>query len=510
MNKIFKRYSLIGYEILKKKDLSILDDIKFFVEDQLLANNFFKDKYFYKTYFNLFLNLRFNKLFLFFYGISKGSFYVIPISPMFYDSIEKQFKIKISKNLSIIIYYTLLFERLIVFYLTWVKFIFFIISSKSFDDKSHKKIYLHSVPSETFKFSNKSNNYITFIANHFSNDKDRITFYHSNKSISDFTYDKYNFKYSSFPFRLTKLTSIQKFKIVFSSFYSILNIYFSKNILINLIDPKSYFILKHINNYYKSFDFIFFNNSDYLNRPIHSYGKNIEEKVYFLFYSLSCQMSYSLKNKIAFSPGWKLFDWPNYIVWNKDFNDLFREYIFDKNTKFKITRNNINLIDTGENIDLPKKSISIFNVYNRSLIKNYIYCRPKIYEKFTIENSILFISDIISYCIENKIHCFIKEKRKTNITSIKYLKYLENISTNKYIKIVDTNLSAEKMIKKSIISFSFPFTSTALLAKNLNKESFYYDPSNSVTDNHSCNLNINVIKNKKILYSTLDQFFQKK
>ena len=163
MNRIFKRYSLIGYKILKKKDLSILDKIKFFIEDQLLSNNFFKDKYFYKTYFNLFLNIRFNKLFLFFFGISKGSFYVIPISPMFYYSIEKQFKIKISKNLSIITYYILLFERLIVFYFTWVKFIFFIISSKSFDDKSHKKIYLYSVPPETFKFSNMSNNYITFI-----------------------------------------------------------------------------------------------------------------------------------------------------------------------------------------------------------------------------------------------------------------------------------------------------------------------------------------------------------
>ena len=50
---------------------------------------------------------------------------------------------------------------------------------------------------------------------------------------------------------------------------------------------------------------------------------------------------------------------------------------------------------------------------------------------------------------------YIKEK-KNNITSIEYIEYLENISTNKYIKIVDTNLSAEKMIKKSKISFSFP------------------------------------------------------
>ena len=41
MNRIFKRYSLIGYKILKKKDLSILDKIKFFIEDQLLSNNFF-------------------------------------------------------------------------------------------------------------------------------------------------------------------------------------------------------------------------------------------------------------------------------------------------------------------------------------------------------------------------------------------------------------------------------------------------------------------------------------
>ena len=46
MNRIFRRYSLIGYEILKKKDLSLLDEIKFFVENQLLTNKFYKDKYF--------------------------------------------------------------------------------------------------------------------------------------------------------------------------------------------------------------------------------------------------------------------------------------------------------------------------------------------------------------------------------------------------------------------------------------------------------------------------------
>ena len=160
------------------------------------------------------------------------------------------------------------------------------------------KIYLNSVPSETFKFSSESNNYITFIAKHFSNDTDRITFYHSNKSISTLPTTNIILNIHLSQLDLQNIRFFLNLKLYLFILFNIKYL-FSKNILINLIDPKSFFISNHINDYYKSFDFIFFNNSDCLNRQIHSSGMNIEENL-FLILLIKLSMSYSLKNKILF------------------------------------------------------------------------------------------------------------------------------------------------------------------------------------------------------------------
>ena len=50
---------------------------------------------------------------------------------------------------------------------------------------------------------------------------------------------------------------------------------------------------------------------------------------------------------------------------------------------------------------------------------------------------------------------------------------------------VDTNIAARSLIKVSDAVISMPFTSTAIIGKELGKPSIYYDASTSVEHNES-------------------------
>ncbi len=507
MKKLFIWYSLKGYRRLKKKNLSFLDDIKYFVEDDLLLNNTLKNQKINKTYINFFLNLRFNKVYLFFFGLSRGRLNVLPISRVFYSKIEKKFNIKVSFFLSYSLYSIFVLERFLVFFKVWFKIFFFIYNFKS-QDKNVKKIYLYSIPNNVFKMNSKSDNLISFILKEFNVDKKNSIIYHNNKNIDQTSIVGLKLTYLQFPITINNLDLKKKVNIFRLLFLSVFKILLSKIMFSYFLDPTSYF-LKSANLISKlNIDYFIFNNSDYINRPLYTYEKSISPKVFFLFYSLSCQMAYSTKNKVVFGLGWKSFDWPNYILWSDIFDKIFKDYRYLKNLNAKIIDEPINLVDNGNNLAFHNKSISIFNVYNRSLIENFIYCRPKIYEHFTFNNSLKFISDITEYSIKNKIYCYIKEKRKSHIKNKKYLNFLDNISKNKYIEIIDSDFSAKRMISDTDLTVSFPFTSTATIGKKLNKKSIYYDSTEKITDQNIANLNINIINNKKNLYNFFDNFFK--
>jgi polysaccharide biosynthesis PFTS motif protein len=74
-------------------------------------------------------------------------------------------------------------------------------------------------------------------------------------------------------------------------------------------------------------------------------------------------------------------------------------------------------------------------------------------------------------------------KRKRKIGSIAHPRYrifAERLSEAENVIIVDPDISANRVIEASSLVISMPFTSTALIARELGKPSCYYDPTGLV------------------------------
>ncbi|WP_333856278.1 hypothetical protein, partial [Denitromonas sp.] len=62
----------------------------------------------------------------------------------------------------------------------------------------------------------------------------------------------------------------------------------------------------------------------------------------------------------------------------------------------------------------------------------------------------------------------------------RYRACAERLGTADNVVLVDPAVSAMKVIEAATVTISLPFTSTALLARQLGKPSVYYDPTGSV------------------------------
>jgi polysaccharide biosynthesis PFTS motif protein len=131
---------------------------------------------------------------------------------------------------------------------------------------------------------------------------------------------------------------------------------------------------------------------------------------------------------------------------------------------------------------LPKNTIAVFDVqpvrdaFYKTLGISFEYYVPKVCNQF--------ISDIFDVSQSLDLSMAWKPKRdigkKIHPTYRNFIKKIE-ISSN--FILVDANISAIKLIEKSSIVISMPFTSTAILARELKKPSIFYDPLNMLQKN---------------------------
>ena len=71
-------------------------------------------------------------------------------------------------------------------------------------------------------------------------------------------------------------------------------------------------------------------------------------------------------------------------------------------------------------------------------------------------------------------------KKKRNIGRVAHPFYrplADQLANNSHVMLVDPEISAIRVIESSVAVISMPFTSTALIAKEMGKPSIYYDPS---------------------------------
>lgn len=247
-----------------------------------------------------------------------------------------------------------------------------------------------------------------------------------------------------------------------------------------------------------------FNNSGSIYRPIWTYeaeAKGVE--IIFYYYSCNCD-GFQLHDDVGQNNhSSELMSWPKYLIWD-EYQIEFLQRAIDKNVNYEI----VGPIWFGESDSkLPKqkeKSIAIFDVQPQNMLNYHLlgldfdyYC-PSIAIKF-IEDSI--------YAAKEKNYS-IYWKRKRNIDRLAHPQFInktKEIIKKQSIPMVNPEISAFRVIENSSFVISMPFTSTALIARDMGKPSCYYDASGLLRSNDRGAHGISIIQSRSALIDWIEK-----
>ena len=171
--------------------------------------------------------------------------------------------------------------------------------------------------------------------------------------------------------------------------------------------------------------------------------------------------------------------WNNYFMWDQVNAEFVRQKI-KKKINIQITGPNF-FSDIDMDFVLPKKSVTIFGYEDNkknigtNTILDYENCDKDFQKKF--------YNDIYDIATQNGFHVVVKRKNENKLQLKKYLHFFDKFFLKPNTLLINSDISAFRVIKKSKIIISMPFTSTALIGSMYKKESIYYDPFNWIKKN---------------------------
>lgn len=200
-----------------------------------------------------------------------------------------------------------------------------------------------------------------------------------------------------------------------------------------------------------------------------------------------------------------LSTWDNYYVWSNKCADFLNYRIrecsnFIKNNLRFEKKGLIFSGDTDKVLNLDhKRSISLFTYeFHRlalgiSTMAEWQLRGPEILTDF--------YADILEAVRELDIQLIVKRKKimTKNQEREKMTIFWKILEQNSNVTLIDPRHSAYKVILKTNMTISQPFTSTGYAAEFLNKPSLYYDPTASLYPNDPAAGNVQVIGNKILL-----------
>ena len=222
-----------------------------------------------------------------------------------------------------------------------------------------------------------------------------------------------------------------------------------------------------------------FHNSGWIYRPLWTYdAEQRGATVSLYFYSTNCE---GFKKSDGYPPvsyGYCCMSWPRYLVWD--------EYQADFVRRAAGSEANINVAGIiwfqSSAVEMPvfdKPGVGVFDVTPHRASR---YCTLGLDSEFytpAIANPFLeHISDAI-----NRHGLLMLWKRKRNIGRVAHPHYrylADQLAEHSHMVLVEPDISAIRVIESCVAVVSMPFTSTALIAREMGKPSAYYDPSGSL------------------------------
>lgn len=241
-----------------------------------------------------------------------------------------------------------------------------------------------------------------------------------------------------------------------------------------------------------------FHNSGWIYRPLWTYeAKKRGSEITLYFYSTNIETFKRPEGYVLQANNWNLINWPHYLVWDK-YQASFLE-------KFKGPEANVSIVgpiwfksSSTELPLLPERSVAVFDVqpmrdsFYETLGIDFEYYIPLVCNQF--------MCDISETLKKNDCTLVYKRKRKMGeLIHYKYRNLLTNLNSQSYFIGIDADVPAQKLIDNCSAVISMPFTSTALLAKELGKPSVFYDPSGLIQKDDRAAHGIRVICGPKEL-----------
>lgn len=247
-----------------------------------------------------------------------------------------------------------------------------------------------------------------------------------------------------------------------------------------------------------------FHNSGWIYRPLWTYeAEKRGSRILFYFYSTNVE---GFKQTGGYLPayfGWKTATWNNLLVWDREQQDFVNRSIVNK-----VNTHVVGPIWFESGLEelpcLPSNSIAVFDVQP---MRDAFYNTLGIpFDYFIPTNCNQFLEDIYVLVTKNNRTMVLKRKRNIgNLVHYRYQNLLVELEKRSNFILLDPEIRAEQIINNCKAVISMPFTSTALIAKQMGKPTVYYDSTGLIQKDDRGAHGIRIISGRIELESWLSQ-----
>ena len=219
-----------------------------------------------------------------------------------------------------------------------------------------------------------------------------------------------------------------------------------------------------------------FHNSSWIYRPLWTYeAEQYGSRIIFYFYSTNCESFKRQNSYPKLTYGWQAMNWPCYLVWDGYQANFVRRAV-GESANISVVGPIYFQSSAAEIPQLEKPGVAVFDVTPYRLSR---YCLLGMdYEFYIAATSKGFLSHIAdAVCCVNAVMLWKRKRKIGNLAHPRYRYLAERLSARKNVVLLDPDISASRVIEASCAVISMPFTSTALIARELGKPSVYYDPT---------------------------------
>lgn len=235
-------------------------------------------------------------------------------------------------------------------------------------------------------------------------------------------------------------------------------------------------------NFANNYFFIFTSN---IYKPLWTYVvENKKSKIELLTISSLTEIEHIVKDKTDDYEGLSASTWKNFTVWNEQSKNYLKKRVMDKSVNIGVLNSQIYYKDKNIDINIPRPSIAVFTYENHRFNLTHSFLTDWVisYTKDIHELNKIFWDHLLSMRNKYDFSLLIKKKRDfpKSFNYKKNIKFYNDLINKNNVIEIDNNIAIEKILSSVDLSISMPFTSPSIVAKYLNENSIYYDPTKQI------------------------------